>query len=205
MLSAIRFLRPILLAATLSAACAAAEDSFTRDSTRELHEGDLLPDLELVNQRGEPIRVSAFHGKPLALTFIYSRCSSATLCPLVSRNFDTAQSLLTRLGASESCHLLSISLDAKNDTPEVLATYARGCSADEKLWTFATAPEEQLRSFGTSVGLEFKRAGEQINHNLRTVVVDASGHIQHIFRGNAWTPQELVAELHHAALPTSNQ
>jgi protein SCO1/2 len=203
--SAIRFLLPMLLAATLSAKCFPAESSFARDTTRELNTGDMLPDLELVNQLGEPIRVSAFRGKPLALTFIYSRCSSATLCPLMSRNFDIAQSLLTRLGASEGCHLLSISLDAKNDTPEVLAAYARGCSADEKLWTFATAPEQQLRSFGNSVGLEFKRTGEQIDHNLRTVVVDAGGRIRHIFRGNAWTAQELVAELRRATLAPSNQ
>lgn len=177
---------------------ARAEAPFSREVTRELSVGDLLPDIELTNENGAKIRASDFREKALAITFIYSRCSSATLCPLVSRNFDVAQQLLAKLGTSDRCHLLSISLDPANDTPEVLAAYEKGHQADPLVWNFATAPEAQVRQFGNAVGLEFKRTATGIDHNLRTVVIDGSGHIRRIFRGNTWTPQELVAELRSA-------
>jgi protein SCO1/2 len=168
--------------------------------TRELAVGEVLPDIELINQLNEKIRLSDFRGQPLAITFIYSRCPSPTLCPMVSRNFDVAQTLLARMGSSEKSHLLSISLDVEHDTPEVLAAYAKTFSADSRLWTFATAREEDLRRIGAAVGLEFKHIDGRIDHNLRTVVVNSAGRIHRIFRGNAWTPQELVAELRGAAL-----
>lgn len=168
-------------------------------ASRELAVGDRLPDIELVNQSGGKIHLSDFRGKALAVTFIYSRCPSPELCPMVSRSFDTVQSLLARLGTGETCQLLSISLDAANDTPEVLASYARGFQADARLWTFATAREDVLRKLGDAVGLEFKRVDGRIDHNLRTVVVDAAGRMRRIFRGNEWTPQELAAELRAAA------
>ena len=38
-----------------------------------------------------------------------------------------------------------------------------------------------------------------INHNLRTIVVNASGRIQKIFTGNNWKADELAAALEEAA------
>ena len=38
-------------------------------------------------------------------------------------------------------------------------------------------------------------------HNLRTAVLDREGKLRRLFRGNDWTPEELVAELKAAAGP----
>jgi protein SCO1/2 len=198
MISTTRTFLQIIVTLTLLIGIACGQAPVTPDPSRELGAGDLLPDIVLVNQFGEELRVRDFRGKALAITFIYSRCVSPTLCPLVSRNFDAAQTLLARLGVNEHCHLLSISLDAESDTPDVLAAYAKGCQANAQIWTFAPASESEVRRLGNAVGLEFKRVGGQIDHNLRTVVVDSAGRIRHIFRGNSWTPQELVAELRGA-------
>jgi protein SCO1/2 len=212
------FLLQILAALTLAAASAGAESPVPviapattqgtekdlapapNGESRELKEGDLPPDIELVNQAGEKTWIHDSRGKALAITFFYSRCSAATYCPLVSRNFDTAQELLARLGASDRCHLLSISMDPENDVPAVLTAYAKAVQANPRIWTFATAREADMRRFGNAVGLEFRRVGGRIEHNLRTVVLDASGRIRRIFRGNEWTPQELAAELRLAML-----
>ena len=163
--------------------------------SRELNVGDLLPDAPLRREDGSEFRLRDFHGQAVAITFFYSRCSAATFCPLVGRNFNVAQELLAKMGAGGKCHLLSISLDPARDTTEVLAAYAKGYEADAQLWTFAATSEEDIRLIGEAVGLEYKRVGDRIDHNLRTVIVDAGGYIRHIYRGDAWTPQELAAEL----------
>ncbi len=164
----------------------------------ELNVGDLLPDIEMTDQRGETVRLRDFAGKPLAISFIYLRCALPTYCPLLNRNFQTAQTLLERLGLRDRVHFLSVSMDPEHDTPERLARYAGAYEADPQVWTFATTPDDRLHRLGDVVGLEFQRQGGVINHNLRTVVTDGGGRIRRIFRGNTWTPQELASELRAA-------
>jgi protein SCO1/2 len=167
--------------------------------SRELALGELMPDVPLRSQDGGDLWLRDFRGQAVAITFFYSRCTAATFCPLVGRKFDTAQTLLSRMNAGGRCHLLSISLDPERDTPEMLSAYARGYQADAALWTFATGSEHDVQKLGDAVGLEYKRVGDRIDHNLRTVILDAGGHIRHILRGDSWTPQELVADLNATA------
>src|SRR5262245_49252463 len=86
------------------------------NANRELRVGESLPDIDLVDQGGKKVRLQDFRGKVLAVTFIYSSCSEATYCPLVSRNFELTRDLLDRLGIADQCHLLSITLDPAHDT-----------------------------------------------------------------------------------------
>lgn len=162
---------------------------------KELAFGELMPDVTLRDSGGGELHLGDLRGKTVAITFFYSRCTAAAFCPLVGRKFDAVQALLARAEFGQRCHLLSISLDPQRDTSEMLAAYAQGYQADSSRWTFATGNYEDIQKLGDAVGLEYKRVGDRIDHNLRTVIVDASGHIRRIFRGDEWTPQELVAEL----------
>jgi len=171
--------------------------------THERDIGETLPDIDLLTQRGEKIRLADFRGRVLALTFIYTRCPLPTYCPLMNRNFQSAQALLDRMAPEANGQFLSISLDPDHDSPAVLTAYAKNYGANPLRWTFASADDGALRSLGDGVGLEFSRGPGPIAHNLRTVVIDASGRIRRIFRGNAWTPQELAAALRAAQRPPS--
>jgi cytochrome oxidase Cu insertion factor (SCO1/SenC/PrrC family) len=63
-----------------------------------------------------------------------------------------------------------------------------------------TGDLNDITTIADQVGEYFGRdATGSINHNLRTVVVDAKGRIQTIIIGNTWTSDELVAELVKAA------
>jgi protein SCO1/2 len=166
---------------------------------KELAPGELIPDVTLRDSRGGELHMSDFRGKTVAVTFFYSRCTAATFCPMVGRKFDSAQAMLTRKEFAAKCRILSISLDPERDTAEMLAAYAQGYQADPERWTFATSNYEDLQRVGDAVGLEYKRVGDRIDHNLRTVIVDAQGRIRRVFRGDEWTPQELVAELRAAS------
>lgn len=166
---------------------------------RELRPGDAVPDLAMENQRGEDIRLSDFRGRVVVFTFIYSRCPLPTYCPLTTKHFQEAQEVLSRLGVAEGWHFLSITLDPANDTPQELAVFAESRHVDARRWTFARADASSVARFGRAFGLEFSPGPDgAINHNLRTVVVDPSGHLARIFRGNTWTPQELAAEVRSA-------
>src|ERR1017187_6349439 len=78
--------------------------------------GDDVPDFTLVNQAGKPIHLDQFRGKPLLLTFIYTRCPLPNFCPLMRNNFAAVlRQLHKNPAAFEKTQLLSISIDAEFD------------------------------------------------------------------------------------------
>ena len=166
-----------------------------------LNEGDLLPDYPLTNQLGKAISTAQFKGQALAITFLFTRCPYPSFCPLMANNFAEAQKkLLAATNAPTNWHLLTISFDPEFDTPEILRRYAELHGADPAHSTFATGAVREITTLGEQFGLVFlKDDAGIINHNLRTIVIDASGRVQKIFIGNTWQPQELVAEITKAA------
>jgi len=166
-----------------------------------LNVGDLLPDYHFTNQLGQAVNLSQFRGQALAFTFIFTRCPFPTFCPLMSNNLQAAQdALLKNPNAPTNWHLLTISFDPEYDTPERLKNYAAMHQADLTRWDYLTGGLVDITALSEQVGLQFWREpGGSINHNLRTVVVDAQGRVQKIFIENKWTVEELVAEIVKAA------
>jgi len=99
---------------------------------------------------------------------------------------------------ADQWQLLSITIDPANDTPDVLASYAANYEMKPQQWIFATGALDDIRKLGATVGLEFSEVSGQINHNLRTVVVDSDGKVRRVFEGNDWQPAELAAEIRRA-------
>src|SRR5208283_1715826 len=78
--------------------------------------GEEVPDFTLVNQNGKTITFHQFRGKPLLLTFIYTRCPFPDYCPRLSNNFaQVMQQLQKDPKAFGEAQLLSISIDPEND------------------------------------------------------------------------------------------
>jgi protein SCO1/2 len=166
-----------------------------------LKEGDALPDYSFTDESGGALKLSQFKGQAVALTFIFTRCPFPTFCPLMSRNFTETQDKLKRNSAT-NWHLLTLSFDPQFDTPAVLKTYAAAQSADPARWSFLTGNLTDITAITEQFGVQFWRENpaEPISHNLRTVVVDATGRIQKILPNNNWTSDELVVEMLKAAM-----
>jgi protein SCO1/2 len=170
-----------------------------------LNAGDLLPEYHFTNHLGQALSTSQFRGRALAITFIFTRCPYPTFCPRTTGNFEETQNkLLTSPHAPSNWHLLTISFDPEWDTPARLKTYAGRFHCNANYWSFATGELIDITAIAEQVGMLFWHEGEGagISHNLRTVVVDARGRVQKIFRENQWTSDELVAEMIKAARPT---
>jgi protein SCO1/2 len=174
-----------------------------RPQTHEAHPGHELEDVALVNQDGEPIRLSDYRGRALAFTFVFTRCPLPDYCPLMMKNFAAAH---TALMADEELRtrtrLLTVSFDTKHDTPEVLREYGerfQKTTPPFSHWELATGTEEAIRALGGDLGLDYIEESRSFTHNLRTAVVDPEGKLTRLFRGNDWTAEELVAALRTAA------
>lgn len=165
-----------------------------------LQAGDQVPDTSLVDEDGKPLRLTDLKGSTVALTFIYTRCPLPQFCPLIDKRFAEVQA---RVAADPSLagnvRLVSVSFDPAFDRAETLRAHARKLGADPRVWRFATAEEAIVDRLAAEFGVNVIREKDgTITHNLRTAVIDPSGHVTTIVDNNAWTADELARALKDA-------
>ena len=165
-----------------------------------LQEGDAVPGTTLTDQDGQPLALTDLKGSAVAVTFIYTRCPLAQFCPLIDRRFAEVQKLVAADPSTAGrVRLVSVSFDPEFDRSETLRAHAKKLAADPRVWRFATAPQSIVDRFAAEFGVNVIRETDgTITHNLRTAVVDPSGHVRSIVDNNAWTADELVAALKNA-------
>jgi len=169
-----------------------------------LQPGDVVPDTPLIDQDGKPITLKTFSGSALAVSFIYTRCPLPEFCPLIDRRFSEVQALAAADPLLRGkVKLLSISFDPGFDSAAVLRAHAKKAGADPAVWRFATAEEPVVDRLAAGFGVNVIREKDgTITHNLRTTVIDPSGHVVSIVGDNTWTADELASALRNAVPAT---
>jgi protein SCO1 len=164
--------------------------------------GDKMPEYVFTNSFGKEIKLSSLKGRAYAFTFIFTRCPFPTFCPRLNSHFEAVQKSMKETHAAvTNWSLLSITIDPDFDTPAQLKSYSTRYAPDPVHWQWLTAPLIDITAIGEQFGLQFWRANpsEPINHNVRTVVVDAAGVVQWITPDNEFKPDMLVEQLVKAA------
>lgn len=155
------------------------------------------PDFRLISQDNKPIHLVQFRGRPLLLTFIYTRCPLPDFCPLTSRNFsEVYRRLQSAVPAGRRPRLLTISFDTEFDKPSVLQEYARRYMQppDFEQWMFATGSPEEIQKITGYFGLTYRPESGQITHNLVTALIGSDGRLSRLYQGNRWTPDQILTE-----------
>ena len=163
-----------------------------------LAEGDAVPDAAFVDQTDKRRSFSEWNGATTLVTFIYTRCPLPDFCPLMNQHFATIQkAIATDAALKGQVKLVSITFDPEYDTPAVLADVAKKHGADAAVWTFLTGDRVTIHRFAGRFGVGLIRPDGmiEISHNLRTVLIDASGHIRKIYSGNDWKPSTVLADM----------
>jgi protein SCO1 len=159
-----------------------------------------LLDYPFTNELGQAVRLNDFRGQALAITFFFTRCPIPDYCPRLSRNFEEAsQKLAAMPGGPTNWHFLSVTFDPEFDTPAVLRAYGKSYQYDPKRWNFLTGPTEKIGELAAGSGVKYEPAGGLLNHNFRTLIVDAAGHLQMVFPTGGNLSDAIVAEMLKAA------
>jgi protein SCO1/2 len=166
--------------------------------------GHPLLDYKFTNELGQAVSLNDFRGQALAITFFYTRCPLPDYCPRLSKNFQAASQKLGSLpGAPVNWHFLSISFDTEFDTPNMLKAYGNSYQYDPKHWSFLTGPPDKIGELARQSGASYEFDAGTFNHNFRTLIVDASGHLQMVFPTGGDLSDQIVAEILKAAAVTN--
>ena len=167
-----------------------------------LKPGEEVPAGQFVDQDGRARDLKSFAGRPVVVTFMYTKCPMPTFCPLLDRNFAAIQKSLQTDPAvaslKDKVQLVSVSFDPITDTPPVLKEHAARLKADPRIWTCLTGDRDDIDRFAARFGVQVARNVDNpldITHNLRTSIIDASGKLVSTYVGNEWTPEQVLNDL----------
>lgn len=145
-----------------------------------------LPDFSLVDQDAQSFSRESMTGKLWVSAFVFTHCSST--CPRLTAHM---KGLQARLSDVPSLHLLSVSVDPRNDTPEVIKAYMTKNGLQESNWRFVTGEEEAIRrlvidGFRLALGDENAQAAgaDDIMHSNAFVLVDEQARVRGYYRAN---------------------
>jgi protein SCO1/2 len=159
---------------------------------------------KFTNELGQAVSLSDFPGQALAITFFYTRCPLPDYCPRLSKNFQSAsQKLEAMTNAPTNWHFLSISFDPEFDSPEMLKSYGQLYQYDPMHWSFLTGPKAQISELARRSGVTFVSTDGTINHNFRTLIIDANGHLQTVFPTTGDLSDQIVGEILKAVAATN--
>lgn len=146
-----------------------------------------LPAFELIDSSEKKVSLADLQGHPWVADFIFTNCPG--VCPMMAAQMQRLQSALERRQL-DGVQLVSITVDPKNDTPEVLRAYAERYGAEPERWRFLTGERSALydligNGFKLSVADREEDSDGQglITHSDRFALIDASGRVRGYYPG----------------------
>jgi protein SCO1/2 len=160
-----------------------------------------LPAWQLTDQDGHPYGSRDLAGRVYIANFIFTTC--VLECPRLTREMGHLLPMLAPYG--DRVHLVSISVDPQNDTPERLREYMARYHADRHRWTFVTGPADAVMhavTEGFRVGVQDapRRADGtfdplELVHSNRFALVDVHGRLRRTYVADADGMRDLMRDL----------
>jgi protein SCO1/2 len=147
-----------------------------------LKEFGSVPQFSLLERSGRQVTLSDLKGEVWIVNFIYTNCPDT--CPIQSAQLRQIQEDFME---EKDLRVVSITVDPKRDTPEVLSEYAKRFSADPGRWLFLTGEKEDIYKFaqeGFHLGaaeLPYEKrpeSGATHTHSPRFVLIDREAQIR---------------------------
>lgn len=157
---------------------------------QEIKVGGHVPDFSLIDQAGQKVTLSQFHGKVVAVTFTYTHCALPNFCFRIANDFRRMQKrFATDMG--HDLILMTVTFDPLHDTREVMAQYGKIWEADPKSWRLLTGSPSEVGKLTGLFGVGYWADEGLMTHSLHTVLIDRQGNLAANLEGNEFTADEL--------------
>jgi len=84
-----------------------------------------------------------------------------------------------------------------------LKAYGDSYQYNPKHWSFLTGPADRIGELAREAGVTYQADGGTFNHDFRTLIIDATGHLQMVFPTSGDLSDQIVAEIIKAAAVTN--
>lgn len=160
-----------------------------------------LPDLRVTDQDGRSLDLSELGGRPLALTFLYTRCTNPNRCPRVATRMGELQKLVEADGLGSRVNLAIMTYDPDYDTPAVLGQYGldRGLRFTPGVRMLRPDPGRKDDFFDRlRVTVNYNADGVNL-HGLQLFLFDGRGRFVRRYQSVVWDNAEVLVDLKRLA------
>lgn len=150
----------------------------------------------LTRHDGTELELGQLVGRPMAISFAYTRCTNPNKCANVIATMARLRGQLASRGLLDDVRLVIVTYDAKHDAPEDLRRYAErlGLFLDDQ--TLFLRPSSADPGFYRDLGVDvsINSAGVSL-HTNQLLVVDREGRLARRYRTLIWDNDEVVRDL----------
>jgi protein SCO1/2 len=179
-------------------------DSFDQEAALQASQaaiGRVLRDRELVDQDGKPLPLSAFRGRPLVLSMVFTHCTYACSSQTVHLR-EVVKVARDALG-DDRFSVLTVGFDSPRDTPERMRAFARERGIDDPRWHFASGDAATVRRLTDEIGFTWTESSAGFDHITQLTLLDAEGRVTRQIYGTDFAPPDLVEPLKQLVLEQS--
>lgn len=135
------------------------------------------PDFELIDQNNRTITQADLRGNVYVAMVFFASCPG--VCPAMNAKLLEMQKAVPL----PDVKIVSISLDPKNDKPEMLKGYAEGLGADQSRWYFLTGEQDAIFATAKAFGLAAAPAepGGMITHTQKVLLIDRQNRVRGVY------------------------
>ena len=135
------------------------------------------PKFELINQDGLKITNSSYKGKVYVLEFFFTTCPS--ICPKMNQSMLLIEK---KFFGNPNFGIVSITIDPRHDTPEVLKEHATLLGVKSSNWNFLTGDRDKIydlanKGFNLYAG-ENSKVNGGFEHSGLFALIDKNGDIR---------------------------
>lgn len=143
----------------------------------DLYEIGSAPRFELTNQNGQQITDQDYIGKVYVLEFFFTTCP--TICPKMNANMLQLQDIFYN---QHNFGIVSITIDPKHDTVEVLQKHAQNLGVKHLNWNLLTGNKEYIYDLANKGFKIYADENEKVmggfEHSGMFALIDKKGNIR---------------------------
>lgn len=144
-----------------------------------------VADFAFTERSGKTVTKADLLGHPWVVCFVFTKCAGP--CMTVSGSMARLQDALK----DTDVRLVTLTVDPRRDTPDVLKNYADGFGADPDRWLFLTGDRDKLHRLTMKSFLmpvqelegEERKPGWEVLHTTNILLVDEKGVVQAKYDG----------------------
>lgn len=155
--------------------------------------GRRLGDYRLTDREGKAVRLSAFRGKPLVVSFVYTGCFQ--ICPTATKHLEAMVKQAERAIGPGTFNVATIGFNLPFDTPAAMRDFALRQGVRGANWRFLSPAAETLEALLADFGFRREATPAGFDHLLQVSIVDAEGRIYRQVYGDAFDAPQFVGPL----------
>ncbi len=137
--------------------------------------GRQIDDHRFVDQNGNAVRLAEFRGKPLVLNLVYTACVRS--CPVIVQTLHDAVADAQGALDEDSFNVITVGFDARGDTPDRMASFARAQGIELPNWRFLSTDGRTIEKLAAQLGFVYFASSQGFQHLSQVSVLDSEGRL----------------------------